>query len=488
MDENKSTDNVTNGGPAESNTQSNPVQPGSEQNVYSVGGTYNGTYTPPAGDIHRGEYSYGQREQIPDYRYNFTQPGQQTQPPKRKKPHRGGMIALIIAAAVLLCTLAGLGGALVTNLVINNDIPVEQGTSGPDGTDALPGSTDEDITPETDAPTEAIIVKNNGSVSVKTVGGSIGDENLTLPDVVALVKDSVVEIATETSVYNGRYVVSGAGSGVIISRADNGKTAYIVTNNHVVEGADSITVRTTDGSEYAATLRGTDSSSDIAVLSISIDREFTAAELGSSKNLVVGESVIAIGNPLGELGGTVTNGIISALAREVDIDGSTMMLLQTNAAVNPGNSGGGLFNMKGELIGIVNAKSSGSDIDNIGFAIPVDTAYDIIKELISYGYVTGRVDAGLTLVDVTDTYSAWYYDVKARGVYVIESKYSEDIKSGDRIVAVNGTEVSSTADIKSILSECKVGDEITVRISRNSKQYDIKLTLREYVPAAEKTK
>ena len=117
----------------------------------------------------------------------------------------------------------------------------------------------------------------------------------------------------------------------------------------------------------------------------------------------MGEGVIAIGNPLGELGGTVTNGIVSALAREVEIDGQAMTLLQTNAAVNPGNSGGGLFNMKGELIGVVNAKSGGDNVENIGFAIPIDAAYDIACELITHGYVTGRVELGLSLVDVTDT-------------------------------------------------------------------------------------
>jgi serine protease Do len=318
---------------------------------------------------------------------------------------------------------------------------------------------------------------------IETISGNIGDSDLSMPDVVALVKDSVVEITTETSVYNGRYVQSGAGSGVIIGKSEDGKTVYIATNNHVIAEADTINVRLTNGSVYAATLRGTDSTSDIAVITITVNEPVTVAQLGSSASLKVGESVIAIGNPLGELGGTVTNGIISALARGVEIDGANMTLLQTSAAVNPGNSGGGLFNMRGELIGIVNAKSSGENIDNIGFAIPVDTAYEIISELIEYGYVTGRVDAGLTLIDVTDTYTAWYYGVSTLVVYVYESKFTTDVQSGDRIVSVNGVEVSSSADIKGILGDCSVGDSVTVRVSRKGKQYDASIVLREYVPS-----
>ena len=182
------------------------------------------------------------------------------------------------------------------------------------------------------------------------------------------------------------------------------------------------------------------------------------------------------------MGGTVTTGIISALAREVSIDNNQMVLLQTNAAVNPGNSGGGLFNMKGELVGVVNAKSSGTGIENIGFAIPVDTAYPIIVELIKYGYVTGRPTAGLTLVDITDRFTAMYYGLDSLGVYVTESKFTDEIKNGDRIVSVNGTKVSSEAEVKSILGDLKVGDKVTFTVARKSGQFDVPVTLREDVP------
>jgi serine protease Do len=138
--------------------------------------------------------------------------------------------------------------------------------------------------------------------------------------------------------------------------------------------------------------------------------------------------------------------------------------------------------MKGELIGIVNAKSTGANIDLIGFAIPIDTAYDIAVELIEYGYITDRVEAGLKLVEINDTLTAFYYGVSTFGVYVEESKYTDEIKRGDRIVSVNSIEVSTIAEIKNILSGCSVGETITIRVSRQGRQLDVKLTLREYVP------
>ena len=475
-----------------------------QQNVYTVGSAKQDDTRSGAEPIRSGEYSYS-RESIPEYRYAYSQStfapasnesATEEKPRKAKKVrlrnpsgNRAGIIALIIAAAVLLSALAGVGGAMLVNMVFDrNDtadrLPAHTGDVTP------PDNEGEGITPNEQQgelasnPSDAIIIKNDDSITVKTVGGSIGDESLTIPDVVALVKDSVVEIYTEVLTYNGRFVESGAGSGVIYSLTEDGKKAYIVTNNHVISGAETITVRLTNGNKYTAKLCGADASSDLAVISIEVKESVSVAQMGSSRGLVVGEEVIAIGNPLGELGGTVTNGIISALARDVAIEGQAMTLLQTSAAVNPGNSGGGLFNMKGELIGVVNAKSGGSGIDNIGFAIPVDTAYEIVKELMTYGYVTGRVDSGLTLIDVTDNYSAWYYGVNSLGVYVYESKYSDQIKSGDRLVSVNSTEVSTSAEVNSVLGEYKVGDVVDIRISRGGKQIDVALTLQEYVPAS----
>ena len=201
----------------------------------------------------------------------------------------------------------------------------------------------------------------------------------------------------------------------------------------------------------------------------------------------MGEDVIAIGNPLGSLGGTVTNGIISATERQIYIDGIGMTLLQTNAAISPGNSGGGLFNKAGQLIGIVNAKSSDSEAEGLGFAIPIDHAYEIIEELIKYGTVRSTVDAGLTLVDKSDKNDAYRtFGNPNAGVFVYESAYSEDLKYGDRIVSVDGSSIASSDVFSSILRQKKPGDTIQIVVERLSKsgvyatlkQVEVTLTLR----------
>ncbi|MBQ0079432.1 MAG: trypsin-like peptidase domain-containing protein, partial [Eubacterium sp.] len=182
---------------------------------------------------------------------------------------------------------------------------------------------------------------------------------------------SVVEIRTESVASDSwmrEYVTQGAGSGVIIS-----SDGYIMTNNHVIDGARKITVTTIDEKSYSAKLVGTDPRNDVAVLKIKAEG-LEAATYGNSDQLQVGDLAVAIGNPLGELGGTVTSGIISSLDRQLSIDGKSMNLLQTDASINPGNSGGGLFNDDGQLIGLVVAKSSGSDVEGLGFAIPINTA------------------------------------------------------------------------------------------------------------------
>ncbi len=266
---------------------------------------------------------------------------------------------------------------------------------------------------------------------------SIG--KMTVEDVVANVKHSVVEITTETvstSRFMQQFVSTGAGSGVIIS-----KDGYIVTNNHVVENAQTIKIRLSNEEEYAATLIGKDQKTDIAILKIEAS-DLQPAVLGQSSSMLVGQTAIAIGNPLGELGGTVTTGIISALDREITIDGEVMSLLQTDSAINPGNSGGGLFNLYGELIGIVNAKSSGSEIEGLGFAIPIDIANIVVEQIIEYGYVRGRVDSGLVLVDIQDVQTAMSYRISQLGLYISKSADS-NFRSGDRITAVDGQAISS---------------------------------------------
>lgn len=305
-------------------------------------------------------------------------------------------------------------------------------------------------------------------------------DSSTIKSVVEQCANSVVEIQTE-SVTNGsnpfqQYVSSGAGSGVILTQ-----DGYIVTNHHVIEDANSITVRTRSGDEYNASLVGSDEQSDLAVLKIDATG-LTPAVLGDSTTLEVGDLAIAIGNPLGELGGSVTSGIISALDREMTIDGQTMTLLQTDAAVNPGNSGGGLFNANGDLIGIVNAKSSGENVEGIGFAIPISTATDIIDELIANGEVTSRPTLGVSLYNVEDEMTASQLGVDSTGVYIVQivdggAADNAGLRSGDRIVSVDGSKVSSASDVRAALNKHKIGESISITVERNGQTQDFDVAL-----------
>ena len=345
-----------------------------------------------------------------------------------------------------------------------------------------------------DANGNAVLNSGNTAVVYRTVEdivtstGTTGNETLTYSQVAEVVKDSVVEIMTEYTVQSMwyQYVTGGAGSGVIIS--DDG---YIITNNHVIcddsgtNVADNITVRLTNGEEYKATAIGADADSDIAVLKIEAEN-LTFAVAGNSDNLAVGEEVVVVGNPLGELGGTVTNGIVSATEREMDVNGVTMHLIQSNAAVNPGNSGGGMFNMKGELIGIVNAKSSGTGIEGLGFAIPINEALDINAQLLQYGYVRGKVMIGVGFDQVENSSSMfmYYYNVKP-GPYVtsLTEGYNDSVlQVGDRVIAVNGEEVTTVADVKAIVSAASVGDILKFQLYRDGKLIGVEVTCYEKVP------
>jgi len=299
--------------------------------------------------------------------------------------------------------------------------------------------------------------------------------------VAANVADSVVEIRTEqmvTSTWLQQYVSEGAGSGVVFST-----DGTIITNNHVINGATNITVTMHDGTTYPATLVAKDSKTDLAVLKIE-KNDCKPVILGDSDTLIVGEAAIAVGNPLGELGGTVTNGIISALDREITLDGRTHNLLQTNAAISPGNSGGGLFNAKGELIGVVVAKSSGSDVEGLGFAIPVNDVKKVVEDLIVNGYVSGRPALGISVISIETYQQAITYGYNKYGVFVtevLENSAAEKggMKANDYIISVDNVAVETYDDLASILESHNIGDEITIQVQRDRQIIDLKITLQE---------
>ena len=334
-------------------------------------------------------------------------------------------------------------------------------------------------------------VERSGSSAASGSGdaasGTAVSSGMTTAQVASLVSPSVVVITTEQVVYSQwswygqSQVESGAGSGVIIS-----SDGYILTCAHVVSGASNVTVTIGD-TDYTATVVGEDSTSDIAVLKIDATG-LTPATMGDSDALTVGDNVLAVGNPLGELGGTVTSGIVSALNRSVSIQSSgsvnTMSLIQMDASVSPGNSGGGLFNMNGELVGVVNAKSSDSDAEGLGFAIPINDAMKVAQDLLENGYVTGRPYMGITYLAVTDAQTAQQLGVNAYGIYVADvvkggPADQAGLKVGDRIVSIDGTEVAQKTDLGTIIQNHSAGDTLSITVARDGQMQTISLTLGE---------
>lgn len=387
---------------------------------------------------------------------------QDAQPPKKKKKFNGKRVARSAVALVLAAAMGFAGGFVGAKFGGSGKVVIQQ--VAPSSTaDSAPGS--------------------DSSITAASSSGS----SLTTEQVADLVSPSVVVITTEQVVYSQwswygqNQVESGAGSGVIIS-----SDGYILTCAHVVDGASTITVTIGD-KDYTATLVGEDTTSDIAVIKIDADG-LTPATVGNSDSLKVGQSVMAVGNPLGELGGTVTGGMISALNRSVTIQGSssvnTMSLIQMDASVSPGNSGGGLFNMNGELVGIVNAKSSSSDAEGLGFAIPINDAIKVAQELLENGYVTGRPYLGITYLAVTDAQTASQLGVNAYGVYVVEvvkggPAEKAGLQAGDRIVSVDGTEIASKDDLGTLMQKHAAGDTLSITIARDGQMQTVNVTLSE---------
>ena len=472
----------TGAGAGDNNSQSNANSNHSQQNQQytSRGYGYNGN------NNYNNQYPQNNNQYSNQYNHTYNVPRQEqgqisytptqakVKKEKKSKPVSRRVLAAFSAITIILCGGVGFGGAMLANSINSTKEEVVENQS------------DKTAPVSTSGAGENVVIYRNVD-DVSTSAGMSQNGTYSYAEVAAIVKDTVVEINTEfTSTSRGwyNYVQQGAGSGVIIST-----DGYIVTNTHVITDestgsvADSITVRLTNGDEYNATVKGYDAEADIAIIKIEADG-LTAAQCGDSDKLAVGEELVIVGNPLGELGGTVTNGIVSATQREIEVNGVKMSLIQTNAAVNPGNSGGGMFNMKGQLVGIVNAKSSGTDIEGLGFAIPINEALEVTEQLLQYGYVRGKTMIGVTFTEVSSNTFYFYYNIQA-GVYVdsCTEGYNDDIlKPGDRVVAVNGNTVSSTSDIKSIVSSSSVGDKLKFQIERNGKLMEVEVECFEKVP------
>lgn len=388
---------------------------------------------------------------------NEKEPGNVEYVEKPKKEKKRSFSFLTVIASMVFSLICGLGGGwfAYTHLGNNNEPSSKTG----------------------------ITYSNESSPSATTtVSSNESKTGLTTSEVAAKASPSVVEIVTEVTstqygMFGGTYTSQAAGSGVIIS-----KDGYIITNNHVVEDANSITVTTYDNKQYNATLVGTDPASDIAVIKIDADEELSAATVGDSSKLQAGDTAVVIGNPLGTLGGTVTDGIISSPSREMVINNQSMELIQTNAEINSGNSGGGLFDGNGNLVGIVNAKdsgttSSGTVIEGIGFAIPINSAMKVANELIQYGKVIDRATLGVYLQEVSSNYFNYTPGLYITGTANGSGAEKAGLKAYDRIVSADGNEINSQSDLTKVLRDKNVGDTISLTIERNGKQMDVQVTL-----------
>ena len=324
--------------------------------------------------------------------------------------------------------------------------------------------------------------RNDSELSQLDLGDATGSD-LTVSQIVDKNENAVVEIlmsGTQQNMWGQMQLVQGAGSGVIIK-----EDGYIATNYHVVQGANNVEVTLHNGDSYVAQIIGSDPSNDIAGIKIDA-KGLTTATIGDSSTVDVGDLAVAIGNPLGQLGGTATTGIISALDRTLDVEGTTLTLMQTDAAINGGNSGGGLFNSKGELIGIVESKASAVGVEGLAFALPINTVAPIINDFIENGGNTQVADGipavGVVISDVSEE-NAQYYGLESAGVYIAqvtgENAMKAGFQEGDRIVSFNGSQISNSSEFITLVRKCKVGDTVTVVVSRSGQQIEIKTVLEE---------
>lgn len=421
-----------------------------------------------------------------EYRHNEKDPWDQglyetgrTKPPKRY----GGMIAILLVLVIFLSGLVSVLGILnvklftqlsdLTHIEENDTISFISETGEASGDLAFQEAAEQVTEPV--LPTEGISASINLNPAPASVDNIPQEGGMSLQDIYSNSINSVVSISCTTQ--QG----TSTGTGVVLS-ADG----YLVTNCHVVENAFSISVLLTDGQTCEAVVVGSDAVSDLAVLYIEAE-DLVPAQFGDSSQLQVGDSVVAIGDPLGiELRGTMTNGIISAINRDVTTGGRTMTLIQTNAALNSGNSGGPLINCHGQVIGITSMKISTftdkAGVEGIGFAIPSATVKDIVEQLISQGYVSGRPTLGLTGEGVSNFYQ-YYYRMPA-GLYISQvSEYSSaarvGIEPGDILISIDDVRITDMDSLNEALYSYEVGDTVTAIIYRSGIQYTISLTLTE---------
>ena len=433
--------------------------------------------TPEQYDAYQ-EYRPERDDDTPQYPYQGFYDGDGSSRKRRKSGGHGGWWILVIVALVAAC---------VIGFFSRYSMEIRQTYNGY----TLSIQDGRDKTPESPVPDEGEKVLNQTGPTVQVPAAVVGsgteltltetpaspempgDAGLTLQQIYKKVIPSVVSITSTT--YSG--VASGTG---IIMSSDG----YIITNDHVIDGAVSIEILTSDDQIFSAGLVGSDQTSDLAVLKVDA-KNLVAAEFGDSEQIEVGDSVVAIGDPLGrELRGTMTDGIISAINRDLRVNGRSMTLMQTNAALNNGNSGGPLINGFGQVIGINTMKMSsyysGATVEGLGFAIPISTAKPIIDELIDQGHVSGRPAIGITGRVLPNAAQVYYRLPK--GIYVDtvdenSDAYQQGISVGDIITAIEGEPVSTMDELNAVKNQFVAGDVVTLTIYHSGEWVDVDIVL-----------
>jgi len=406
--------------------------------------------------------------QPPEPQYPGTYQTGSTRPPKSNR----GLIAFLLVVVILLLGVVTLLGAMNVKLFrqLGNQLPQETLGISISNQDQVPISTVAGVQP-TEAPTDPVEIATTPTAEANVVrDGALSLQQIYSDNIAAVV----------SILCTGRNS-SSTGSGVVLT-ADG----YIVTNHHVVEGAQNIQVLFHDNRQLTAQLIGADSISDIAVLQVSAT-DLPHAQLGDSASLQVGDAVVAIGDPLGtELRGTMTDGIISAINRDVNVNGRTMNLIQTNAALNSGNSGGPLLNCYGQVIGINTMKMGDSmsvaGVEGLGFAIPSNTVGSIVNQIITQGFVSGRPYLGIQGETVTSFYQFYYglpYGLYINNVEENSPAAQVGLRAGDVLVGINNSRISGVEDYERLLYSSEPGDQWTITIYRDYRQYTASVTLGE---------
>ena len=406
-------------------------------------------------------------------------------PPTRKTLAAFGIITLVLC--LVMSAVSGAISSFVTVQVLENaKNPTGTTTQHADElisvpTDAsaeIPANTIEPTGRPAEAPTEGVTKQND---SEKKTKGEIYAESVN--SIVGIKCEGTKEVST----FFGRTAsvpFTSTGSGFFIT-----SDGYIATNYHVIEDAEKITVTTYGGQAYEATVRGYEASNDIAV--IKAEGEFTPVKEGDSSSLAVGDDILVIGNALGELSYTFTNGVVSYLNRAITTEsGDVINMYQTNAAINEGNSGGPVYDMYGRAVGIASAKYEASSVEGLGFFIPLNDVKSMISDIIEKGYVSGKPSLGVSVQPVTQTMSL-RYSVPV-GLYIVAvgsdtAASKAGLKAADVITGIDGTSVTGAAELSSVLSSKRAGDTVNVTVSRSGKNLMFTLTLDEYKPAEPRT-